>query len=422
MSSVWSVQLTCVIFGSRIAEQCELVDALKRSRHIAHADELSRLASLRDHLTRHRYDFVIVILTHPDDNLPACLLRYPELKVLVVTPARKIGPVEGWFQQGATDVVSCQRQDKYRHALERMIEECQLRAQLRVATLKIDSQNKLQQILLNSRSEAVLLWQNGQVIESNCRLDELIGCHHQDRQSRNIEWKRWVSAPCYAELHSVTTAVSSKLVVTNHSGSKYNAVLEQVNLEHGEAKLIRINPQPIGQTSWNSESLDSSTGVLLQQPFSNALDCWLQTTAQKRYTIVQIHVDEPDLLASHGRANSTVQELLSYRVASLLRQEFREGTIIGRTGPTTLTLLPLNLFKNSRGLAARIRSRMGDIGGLLEDTSHIRIKTLTLSTTALCASEIIERLDRPPLLTRRAIRSSPQHIGLLSDSLLGLGA
>lgn len=412
MSSAWSVQLTCVIFGSHIAEEGRLVDALKQSRHIAHADKLSRLASLRDHLTRHRYDFAIIVLAHPDDCLPACLLRYPELKVLVVTPSRKIGPVERWFEQGATDVVSCQRGTKCQHALERIIEECQIRAQLRLATLKIHSQNKLQQVLLDSRSEAVLLWQKGQVLESNCGLDELIGCHDKDPKSRSIEWKRWVSAPCYAELHSITKAVSGKLIITNHAGLKFNAVLEQVNLERGVAKLIRINPQPVDQVSWAKESLDSSTGVLLQQPFINALDCWLQTTARQRYTIVQIHVDEPDLLASRGRANSTVQELMSYRVASSLRQEFREGTIIGRTGPTTLTLLPLNLIKNSRGLATRIRSRLGNIGGLLEDTSHIHIKTLTLSKTALCASEVIERLDRPPLLTRRVARSSLPVLGL----------
>ncbi|MFT6878795.1 MAG: hypothetical protein ACI9XK_002833 [Granulosicoccus sp.] len=412
MSSVWSVQLTCVIFGSRIAEDNELVDAIKRSRQIAHADELSRLTSLRDHLTRHRYDFAIVILEHPDDCLPTCLLRYPELRVLVVTPARKIGPVERWFQQGATDVVSCQRGDKCRYALKRMIEECQIRAQLRVATLKIDSQNKLQQILLDTRSEAVLLCQNDQVLESNCRLDELIGCHNEDPASRSIKWKRWVSAPCYDELHSITQANSTKLIITNHSGLKFNAVLEQVNLERGRANLIRINPQPIDQTSWTEESLDSSTGVLLQKPFINALDCWMQTNPRQRYTIVQIHVDEPDLLASHGRANSTVQELMSYRVASSLRQEFREGTIIGRTGPTTLTLLPLNLFKNSRDLATRIRSRLGNLGGLLEDISHIHIKTLTISTTALCASEVIERLERPPLLTRRATGSNVQGLSL----------
>ena len=401
MSSVWSVQLTCVVFGSIAAEKTTLMDNLNSSPHIVHTDELSRLSSLRDHLSRLRYDFAIVVLEHADDCLPACLLRYPELKVLVVTPNRKIGQVEKWLQQGATDVVSSQRQDKCSHSLQRMIEECRVRAQLRIATRKIDSQNKLQRILLDSRNEAVLLWQNGQVLESNSYLDELIGCHEEDPQKRSIEWKRWLSAPCYAELHSSHSTVSGKLIITNHSGLKYKAALEQVKLECGDARLIRINPQPMEQASWATESLDSSTGVLLQQSFINALDSWLQTSSRKRYKIVQIHVDEPDLLASHGRANTTVQELLSYRVASSLKQEFREGMIIGRTGPTTLTMLPLNLIKDSRGLSARIRTRLGNIGGLLEDVSHIRIKTLTLPTSSLCALDVLERLDRPPVLTRR---------------------
>ena len=403
MSTAWSAQLTCIIFGSHLAQTAELLDTVKRSKHIAHADSINRLAGLRDHLTRHQYDFVVVLLDDADDNLPACLLRYPDLKVLAVTPARKVGPVERWLEQGATDVVSSQRLGKYSHALERLIEECRTRAQLRAATLKIDTQNKLQQVLLNSRKEAVLLWQNGRILESNSRLDELIACDNGDPKSRNIEWKRWVSAPCYAELHSRNSTDSVNLIITNHAGLKYKAILEPITIEHGEARLLRINPQPIDQASWSKDALDSSTGVFLQQPFINALDCWLQTTARKRYTIIQIHVDEPDLIVGQGQANSTVQELLSYRVASALRQEFKEGTVIGRTGPTTLTLLPLNLLKNSNGFAARIRSSLGNIGGLLEDTSHIRIKTLTLSTASLCATEVLERLDQPPLLTRRVI-------------------
>jgi len=410
MLSARSVNLTCVIFGRHPANNCDVLDAVQNSLHIATADQINKIAGLRDQLSKHRYDFAIVFLEHADDNLPACLLRYPELKILVVTPDRKIGPVERWFQQGATDVVSSQRHNKCRHAVERMIEECRIRAQLRVATLKIDSQNKLQQVLLDTKKEAVLLWQNGQVVESNARLDELIECQNEDPHSRSIEWKRWVSAPCYAQVHSINNAISGKITITNHSGLKYNAVLELVNLEHGEAKLIRINPRPIEQetSTWATGSLDSSTGVLLQKPFTNALDCWLQTTAKQRYTILQIHIDEPDLLASQGRANSTVKELMSYRVAASLKQEFREGTLIGRTGPTTLTLLPLNLLQNSREVATRIRSRLGNIGGLLEDTSHIHIKTLTLSTAALSASNVLERLDRPPLLTRRVAATRTQ--------------
>lgn len=414
MPNAWSVQLTCVIFASHLVEKRDVISTLKCSRHIAHVDELDRLASLRDHLSRHRYDFVVVILDNPDDDLPACLLRYPELKVLVVTPTRKIGPVDRLLQQGAAEVVSYQRQEKCQHALERMIEECQIRAQLRAATQKINSQNKLQQILLDARSEAVLLWRNGRVLESNCRLDELIDCQNTDPRGRSIEWKRWLSAPCYAQLHSSAKTIPRTLVITSHSGSKFNAIIENVTLEHGKAKLIRINPQPIDHLSWTRESLDSSTGVLLQQPFQEALDCWLQTTSQQRYTLVQIHVDEPDLLASRGGASSTVQELLTYRVASLLRQEFTEGTLIGRSGPTTLTLLPLTLFKQSQGLAARIRSRLDNVGGLLEDISHIHIKTLTLSTNALCASEVIERLERPPLLTRRVAGPNVQVLSLLA--------
>ena len=78
-------------------------------RDSSQIDEIPSIAQLRDHLSRHPYNFAVVMLDHAEDNLPACLLRYPELKVLVITPSKKAGPLEPWLTQGASDIVSLHR-------------------------------------------------------------------------------------------------------------------------------------------------------------------------------------------------------------------------------------------------------------------------------------------------------------------------
>ena len=415
MTTDWTAPLTCLVFGTNNTHVDGIAALVGECDNISQIDEISRLASLRDNLSRYPYDFVVVMLENADDNLPACLLRYPELRVLVVTPARKVGAIETLLTQGASDVVSVQRRGKCRHALDRIITECRIRVELRIASRKLESQNRLQKILLDSREEAVLLWQNGEMLESNCHLDALIECHSQDNQGRGIEWRRWVSAPCYAELHSIVKPLLGSTIITNHRGAQYKAKIERLHLESGEAQLIRITPHAIDNASWNDKTLDTVTGVLLPDAFVNAMDCWLHSTDRTRYTVAQIRLNEPGLLSSESRANSTVQELLSYRIAALLEQEFKCGSLIGRTGATTMTLLPFESYKHSRDLATRIRRCLGTVGDLIDDTTRINIKTLTLSPHALSAREVVERLNQPPLLTRRILKTP--ELGVTNDSV-----
>lgn len=393
MSSDWSHTLTCLIYGSDAERTGALASLAGDCAGISQIDEVTRLSELRDHLSRFPYDFVVVLLEEADDNLPACILRYPELKVLAVAPTKKILQLENWLSQGASDVVSLQRQDKCRHALFRIAEECEVRAQLRLASMKLASQNRLQQILLDTREEAVLLLQKGVVLESNCHLDELIDSHTMDNQGRSIEWKRWISAPSNAQLLLTSKPSIRNLIVRNHRGEHFEATVENLHLDFGDAQLIRINTTPIDNTSWEEENLDTTTGVLVLDAFVNAMDSWLKNTLKNRYTVARIQVDEPDLSSDANPGNTTVKELLCYRIASLLQEEFKSGSLIGRTGSTTMTLLSFKTHKHTRELATRIRQCLGTIGDLVEDTQCIRIKTLTLAPDALSAREVIERLD-----------------------------
>jgi len=384
MSPDWSLQLNCVVLGRDLPSKTQVTAHLRHLDLISQIDEIPSIAQLRDHLSRHPYNFAVVVLDHAEDNLPACLLRYPELKVLVITPSKKAGPLQPWLTQGASDIVSLHRPEKMKHAIDRIVEESRVKAELCAVQKKLDSQNRLQQILLDSRKDAVMLWQHSAIVESNRLFDELINCHSSDSHSRSIEWKRWVSAPSFAELNTTKAPPVSPVNISNHLGQHFETKIEPITLDTGKAKLIRINPRPVDQHAWEAISVDSATGILLKKPFVSAVDSWLQSTDRSRYTIVQIQVDDPELLKTQDKGNSTVKELLSYRIATLLKQEFGSHSLIGRTA----------------------------IGGLVEDRQSIRIKTLSLSTSHLCAKEVLDRLEQPPVLTQRITPAKTESLRL----------
>jgi len=180
MSHLWPVQLSCVVFGTALSDKQSLTSYIRDLDLVSRLDEISGLSNLRKHLSRQSCNFVVIVLDHADDTLPACILRYPEMKVLVITPARKAGSVEAWLPQGASDIVSCHRAEKMKFAIRRMVEESRVKAQLNAVQEKLDSQCRLQRVLLESRKEAIMLWQNGVILDSNRVFDGLIDCYASD--------------------------------------------------------------------------------------------------------------------------------------------------------------------------------------------------------------------------------------------------
>lgn len=396
-----TIQLTCLILAADPHQRRELVQAAGNSAHTVRVSEASSNSKLREKLSRYNHDLVVIAPDELDDRLPACLLRYPDLPVLLVTPRRKTGPLDMWLQQGANDVVSYQHHDKFRHALERMLDECMVRAQLREATHQLASQQKLQHILLDTRAEALMLWQNGQVLESNACFASLIGCSSNDNLARGIEWKRWTSALSHTELHSPDRMTGGDIIITSTFGKEYRAKIEQLVLERGTAQLIRINPTPIERSSDRNDRIDSVTGLLLREYFVQALEHWLHSCIEQRYTIVQIHISEPGAFSGLNRTNSTLQELLAYRATNLLGQHFNKGTILGRTSPTTLTLVACAPERHSHSLAVRVRHCLASLESMVEDPINLHVKTLTLSPASLSASEVLDRLEQDQFVPRK---------------------
>lgn|GEM_PF-2048930 len=415
MPSDCFAHLKGLVFASVPAQRDALINALERSDQLECIDTPDNLAELRDTLQAHAYDLAVIIVDQDEQRLPVCLLRYPDLQVLAVTTRRKTGSIDSWRRQGANDVVSSQRQNKLQLALERMLEGCLTRSQLRLAMLKLASQDRLHKILLDTQAEAVMLWQNENVVESNACLDYLIGCTALSALA--TDWQQWLSKQSYAEIHRPLHATSDDVVITSAIGQKYRARVEHLALDSGPAILIRINPRPIDPSSWRDEQNDSVTGVLRRESFVTHLDSWLQSSRLPRYTVVQISIEIPDALQVAGSANSTLQELLAYRAANLLQQQFQDQMLLGRTGPTTLTLVSCQSVEDSRNLAMQLRRCLGTVGDLVDDPHHIRIKTLTLSPSALSAERVLNRLELHPLMKRRTRRQRTRRHELIASSL-----
>ncbi len=97
---------------------------LSVSKRIASIECAHNEQALRKQLAITQRQLVIYIAEHRNQILPAYLLRYPDTRVLVLTPKRKLGGFIQWLQQGATDIVSLQKPVMVQHALSRLIDEC----------------------------------------------------------------------------------------------------------------------------------------------------------------------------------------------------------------------------------------------------------------------------------------------------------
>lgn len=401
------ISLTCLVFAIDPKQGNKLVDTVQRHQRVEQIHLVSNHAALRDLLAATPYDFVLVVAASTQECLPACLLRYPEMQLMVVTPSRKMDCVEHWLQQGANDVVSQQRYDRLRFALKRMIDECSLRTKLRKANRQLASQNHLQQILLNSHHEALMLWQNGKVLKSNACFLNLIACKEVNKLAKTNAWCQWLTDESYELLHHRNNKEPQNYTVLNWEGLHYHVHTELLILDGGPAQLIRINPTPEDQR-WLDKHADSVTGLLLRERFITQLDQWLLGDGREdRYTITQITFDHTDVDAI--RVDTTLHELLIYRAANQLEQFVDRHTLMARTDSDTLVLAGPAEFKQAKKTASQIKQCIGNVGGLLDDSNQVKISTLTLAVGCLNAKEVLGRLNKQQnqaSARNRAIRSS----------------
>jgi GGDEF domain-containing protein len=390
------IELSCLVLSNEVAHEETLREVIGKHFCVKNLEHTDSQTELREYLRTSLFDLVVVALSNTSEQLPACLLRYPDMPVLVTMPSRKIGSIDSWLAQGANDIVSIQRTDRLRHTLNRLLNECATKVKLRRANSRLSTQYKLHQILLNTYAEAVMLRQNGRVIESNECFDTLINCKVHDNQARTIEWKRWVSVQSYKELHDSELLEISETTLSCVTNEHYRARIESIILEGSPAQLIRINPSPIGLNSLPDLETDSVTGLLVRASFTQRLQSLLQSSgSKKRYTAILISLPTPENPSHFSGVDRTVQDLLIYRAANTIEQHFKGNTLLGRTGINTLLLATPTSGGQSRKLALRVKAAIGRLGGLIDDPASIYIKTLTLAPNTLSAIEVMERLERP---------------------------
>ena len=91
------------------SRQAQIGEWLRFGCRVERVDNVYDAVALRHQLAARAYDLTVIISGDKDQTLPPCLLRYPDMRVLVLTTARKIGPLPEWLHQGATEVVSLQK-------------------------------------------------------------------------------------------------------------------------------------------------------------------------------------------------------------------------------------------------------------------------------------------------------------------------
>lgn len=391
-----TVELNCLVLCSEETAEIALRDAIGQHSCVQIQDIIRSEDKLKDALRASAVDLLIIAKADNSESLPACLLRYPDLQILLTLPGRKIGDLAHWSAQGVDEVVSLQRADRLSHSLSRVIEGCKMHIRLRRLTRLLSAQYKLQQILLNTYAEALALIQNGSIIESNDCFDSLINCQQEDNKARSIEWKRWVSAQSFRELLDSSLHGASETTISSNENRHYRARIESLILDGGPAQLIRINPSPIGLNSLPDLETDSVTGLLVRDSLTQRLQSLLQSSdTDTRYTALLITLPIPDNASHFSGVDRTLQDLLIYRAANSIGQYFTSDTLLGRTGINTLMMARPANGEHSRKLAVRIRDALGSLGGLIDDPSSVSIKTLTLATNTLSAIEVVERLEQP---------------------------
>lgn len=128
--------LHCLIYATSPEHQAMVLQWLSVSKRITALATVGNHAALRKQLAVEHYHLLVFVASSRDQVLPACLLRYPETRTLVITNRRKVRDYVDWCQQGATDIVSLQKPELVQHALSRLIDERQQSVRLANMTAK----------------------------------------------------------------------------------------------------------------------------------------------------------------------------------------------------------------------------------------------------------------------------------------------
>ncbi len=180
-------RLNCVLRARDAAHADAVTNWLRVSARVGEITTCTNDTEFKDELqcrvATQPPDFVIVVVA--GDELPPHLLRYPDLKVLVLTTRRKVGSLTHWLQQGACDVASLTRPQQVQHALSRLIDECATARRVDLlATELLRSEARYTTLVRNSRSP-LSFWRDNELLACSPGFSAITG---MVEGSRTEEW------------------------------------------------------------------------------------------------------------------------------------------------------------------------------------------------------------------------------------------
>lgn len=333
-----SPQLSCLVLAHQEDHHKLVSTWLGVSRRVGSVTAVRDEESLCQQLESiERTHLCIIVVDSREQVLPACSLRYPDMRVLVLTATGKTGKLTGWLQQGATDVVSLQKTAAAQHAISRLIDEC-------VASL--------QQHLLNTRI---------------AQLDQEV-----------------------SYLKSMLQSDKRSFAITASNDTRHSAT-QQVEAD------LNCDEEPALQNIVAKQKLrDMATGLPARTSVMERIQSMLQSDIQApRFTAMLVRILTDKNKSEQSGAEKTVQDFTLYRAADALQKQMVQGTIMGRINKNALLLIQSSdIEPASRDAANRVRKTIGSLGGLIDSDTDVRINTMNLpAKTNISVDEMVARLE-----------------------------
>jgi len=293
-------------------------------------DELS----LEKYLSKARVHLCIVVFDKYDLALPVCFLRQTDVPVLVITTDRKPGKLKTLFQQGASDIVSLRKSSQAKHAIRRILDECQSMQKIRFLQSHIQNLEKevaYLQSILNSKNRA--------------------------------------TAANDAE-HNEADKVMARLKLMQQP------VVENI--------ISNYKPRDI--------ATDLRVRISVLERFQQMLSSEIKAP---RFTALLVSILIDDNTNAQSGAAKNVQDLTLFRAADTLKNQLGTGTLLGRINQNALLLIQSSDDEPvSRDAANRVRDSLGSLGGLIDAETDVHINTMNLpAKTSISANEVVARLE-----------------------------
>ena len=389
-------------------------------------------AELQRRATGNMPDFIVIVASQPE--LPPCLLRYPDLRVLVLTTQRKVGSLTPWLQQGASDVASLARAPQMQHALGRIIDDSAMERRVNLLAAELErSEARYSSLVKNSRT-ALSYWRDDELIACSASFSDITGIFAGASTAQWLETLQQTSrsqfGDCLTKFPSSSRATVSghgktvriaretlcdasddnehlfsvKLVLNSTDQSADTSADDPAVKSHAQSAARTATTKPasepaavVAQKASNNLSnaeTDSASGLPARQSVVNDFQRWLQgATKNSRYVAMTIDLSNKSS-ENHGSEN---QQNKKSRVLSKT-QKIEKSASNALNGDRTVQNLAV--YRAADRLSRTLNSRT--LMGRLNDDRLLIIREL--------------EADEAPRVLAKGIRRSLGSLGGLLGS------